>query len=159
MKTFKQRAQISSEMALQITSMADIFMILLVFLLKSYSTSLTNITPTAETKLPQATTGLALRESLKVEVTPSAILVDSKPAARLQNFTALAQDFQENGLFPNVYKALMVDINKQKNKDANPNLLLIADQRAPYGTLKGVIASAAAAGFVNLQLVVVREGE
>ena len=43
-KTFVKRAPPSDQMALQITSMADIFMILLVFLLKSYGSGVMEIT-------------------------------------------------------------------------------------------------------------------
>jgi len=35
------------------------------------------------------------------------------------------------------------------------NLLVMADERTPYATLEKVLASAAQAGFVDLQLVVI----
>lgn len=51
---FLKKKKSSEEMTIQITSMADIFTIILVFLLKSYSTSAVNITPSNGLKLPTA---------------------------------------------------------------------------------------------------------
>jgi hypothetical protein len=55
-------------MALQITSMADIFTILLVFLLKSYSTGALDIAPSKGMKLPEVQLATGSVEALKVEV-------------------------------------------------------------------------------------------
>ena len=60
---FKSRPQ-SEEMSLQITSMADIFVIILVFLLKSYATSSVNVNPMAGMSLPEAHAGDAPIEAL-----------------------------------------------------------------------------------------------
>ena len=72
-KRYAKKARISSEMALQITSMADIFTILLVFLLKSFSTGVTNITPSGNMVLPEAHKVDALVETLKVEISAIAV--------------------------------------------------------------------------------------
>ena len=143
-------------MALQITSMADIFMILLVFLLKNYSASMTNLAPTAQMSLPELSVGTKQnpKESLTIEISPDAVLVDQKPAVRLRNFEFPAEEIQTLG--SETISRLMKEqreLRPEPNRESS--LVVMADQRAPYSTIKRVIASAAGAGFIDLQLVVV----
>ena len=85
-KSFLPKRKVSEDLSLQITSMADIFMILLVFLLKNYSTTLTNISPVQGTRLPVAHSDTALKDTLKVEISKDSILIDQKPIISLNNF-------------------------------------------------------------------------
>src|SRR5437868_652994 len=94
--TFRSRHQ-SEEMALQITSMADIFTIILVFLLKSYATSAVNVTPTAGLLLPEAHAGDAPIEAVRVEISKEAVQVDGLPVVKLTNFDFDKSDLQPNG--------------------------------------------------------------
>ena len=136
--------------------MADIFMILLVFLLKNYSASLTTIAPSSQLSLPEVavSTKTTPKESLKIEVGPDAILVDQKLAVKLKNF-----EFPESEAISAGSPTIADLMQKQRQLRPEPNLessiVVMADQRAPYSTIKRVIASVAGAGFVDLQLVVV----
>jgi biopolymer transport protein ExbD len=153
----KKRKGGPTDVSLQITSMADIFMILLVFLLKNYSASMTNLAPTAQLSLPEvvATSKSTPKESLKIEISQDAILVDQKPAVALQNFEFPASEIQN----PTGSETISRLMKEQRELKPEPNressVVVMADQRAPYATIKRVIASAAGAGFIDLQLVVV----
>src|SRR4029077_3513385 len=86
-KSFLRRKSLNADMALQITSMADIFMILLVFLLKSYATSITNIAPSAHISLPEVDQARSVpKESMKIEIGKDAVTIDEKPALGLTNY-------------------------------------------------------------------------
>src|SRR5437763_25035 len=86
--TFKKK-KLNEDLTLQITSMADIFMILLVFLLKNYSTNLATISPTEGTRLPvSAESQGTIKEALKVEVSKDFITMDQKQIVGLKNFQA-----------------------------------------------------------------------
>lgn len=132
-------------------------MILLVFLLKNYSTSLNNLSPTGNIALPEVSVGTksTLKETLKVEIGPDAVLIDQKPAVRLKKFEFPPSEIQDSTGSPTIARILQ----KQRQLKPEPNqdsaLVLMADQRTPYSTIKRFIASAAGAGFVDLQLVVV----
>jgi len=82
---FLKRQKKPTDMALQITSMADIFTIILVFLLKSFSTGISNLTPN-EIVLPEGTNGDEVTEMLKIEIGPKSILVDDKAVTKLEQF-------------------------------------------------------------------------
>lgn len=155
----KKRKKGTTDVALQITSMADIFMILLVFLLKNYATSVTNIAPTAHLSLPEVTKAKGeIKETLTIEIANNTVMIDQKQAVTLNAFQFDPAEDGPGGISPTVLKVL----NQQRQLRPEPNmdssLLVMADQQTPYSTIKRVVASAASAGFVDLQLVVV-EGE
>jgi biopolymer transport protein ExbD len=154
-KAFIKRPPQSGDVSLQITSMADIFMILLVFLLKNFASGVSNTAPSQGAKLPLAHAKQTVRDTLKLEIVSSSILVDQKPIVRLKNFD-FAENALQEGLSDPLYKILFSERKKIPVPNMESNLLVMADERTPYTTIKVVIASAAKAGFVDLQLVVVQ---
>ena len=156
-KGFRKKKKLSPEFALQITSMADIFMILLVFLLKSYATSITNIAPSAHISLPEIDRAAGVpKESLKIEVGKDAVTIDEKPALVLKNYEFGTEEMATGEASPTITRIL----NEERKKTPDPNLdsalVVMADEGTPYATIKRVVASAAGAGFVDLQLLVVQ---
>ena len=158
---YKKRHLASEEMSLQITSMADIFVILLVFLLKSYATSAVNVTPSV--MLPEAQASEASVEALKVEITPTSVLVEGQPVTTLKTFQFDGKDLEGNGTSKTLHAALKRERDRQlliakQNTDVkiDAKILVIADQKAPYGAIKTVLASAALNGYTDFKLAVVK---
>ena len=153
----------NEEMALQITSMADIFTILLVFLLKSYTTSAMTINPSAGVQLPNAQIGEANIDALKIEVSDSGVQIEGKSIATLTHFEFDKQDLQPNGSSLSLNGALEMERKRQvliaqSNTDVkvDSKIIVVADQHVPYQTLKTVLASAALQGYTDFKLAVVR---
>ncbi|MEO5970263.1 MAG: biopolymer transporter ExbD, partial [Bdellovibrionia bacterium] len=145
----KKKSHVSSEMALQITSMADIFTIILVFLLKSFAMSPVNISPPAGMMIPEAEAGALSKEALKLEITQNGVQVESKPVAALQNFRFAPGEVLANLSSQSVNTALEKERKRQElisqaNADvkADSKILIIADKKVPYVTVKSVLASA-----------------
>ena len=156
MKKFLKKRHLNEEMALQITSMADIFTILLVFLLKSYSTNLTTLAPTAEMTLPEAHAEEVKKEASKLEIAADSISIDDKVVVTLKDFQFTADDLKKSGTSSTLYGALMTERKKQTLVASDSSMLIMADERTPYSTVKRVLASLADTGFVDLNLVVVK---
>jgi biopolymer transport protein ExbD len=159
---FKKRHQ-SDEMALQITSLADIFVIILVFLLKSYATSAINLSPSQGMLLPEAQASEVSVEALKVEISANAIQVEGQPVTQLTDFHLASGDLQANGSSSALSKALARERQRQlliakANSDVkvDAKILVVADQKAPYATVKSVLASAALNGYTDFKLAVVK---
>jgi biopolymer transport protein ExbD len=153
----------SEEMQLQITSMADIFVIILVFLLKSYATGAVNVTPMAGMTLPLAQAGDQSVEALRVEVSKDAVQLDGLPVVSLKGFSFEAADLQSNGVSAQLGKALEQYRNRQlqiakvnTSVKVDARILVLSDQKTPYSTLKTVLASAALHGYTDFKLAVVR---
>ena len=156
-KSFLKRKTQSTDVSLQITSMADIFMILLVFLLKNYSASMTNLAPTSQLSLPEVSVSAKTspKESLKIEVGPDAVLVDQTMAVKLNNFEFPASETENSQGSVTIANLMQKQRELRPTPNTESSIVVMADQRAPYSTIKRVIASVAGAGFVDLQLVVV----
>ena len=154
-RKFIKKKRASQDLSLQITSMADIFMILLVFLLKSYSSNLTSVLPNNKIKLPIASSEDSFKETLKLEISSDAVLVDQKEIVPLRNFD-LDPSISEQDASLHLYATLFEQRKHLPEPNMDSNLLIIADERTPYATVKRVLGTAAKAGFVDLQLLVVQ---
>lgn len=161
-KTFLRKSHLEPDMNLQITSMADVFIIILVFLLKSYAGGSIDVTPSKGVTLPVASVNSASVNALKVEISESAVLVESQPAATIKDFNFPASDLGASG----TSKSLGVALEKERQRQMlitknNPEvkvdarIIIVADQRVPYVTLKSVLATAAVSGYTDFKLAVV----
>jgi biopolymer transport protein ExbD len=154
----------NTDMVLQITSMADCFVIILVFLLKSLATGANSVTPSAGLRLPQALAGEMNEQAVTVEISQSGVQVDNKPVSALTAFRFNPADLAENGVSKALDSALDAQKKRQEliaqsNPDVKPDskILVVADERTPYVTLKSVLAAAAIHGFSDFKLVVAKK--
>ena len=162
----------NEEIALQITSMADVFTILLVFLLKSYSVSAIDIDVGKEIKLPVANGGTESVEAMKVQVTETGITLEGQPVLKFEKYEPRPSTIDRDGSMPELVKALKKEREKQRQiasasvkngakiedaikKNFDTKLLVIADKKVPYKLLKNVLASASETDFTDFKLVVV----
>jgi biopolymer transport protein ExbD len=159
---FKKRPQ-NEDMALQITSLADIFVIILVFLLKSYATGATSISPSSGMLMAEANAPDTAVEALKVEISEHSVSVEGQPVAELKGFKFDASDINANNSSKLLSKALERERQRQlliaKANSAvqvDPKIIVVSDQRTPYVTVKSVLASAALNGYTDFKLAVVK---
>lgn len=153
----------NEEMVLQITSMADIFTILLVFLLKSYAEGVVTISPGQGVTLPQAKGGDEMVEALKIEVSKDGVTIEGKPVIALKDHRFEAKDLRSGGSL--ALTKVFEQERKRQNEIAKYNkdvkiegkVLLLADQDTPYTTLRTVLTAAALHGFTDYKLVVVKQ--
>lgn len=153
----KKKHRPTGDMELQITSMADIFTILLVFLLKSYATSAVEITPTAGVKLPATTNPDSGHiEAMKVEISPSFITLEEQPPIPV----TLPQDElmrKIDALMAAARKRQTENAKKSTDVKADSRIILVSDQGVPYKLVRTVLGSAASQGFTDFKLAVVQK--
>ncbi len=152
----------SGELSLNITAMADIFMLILVFLLKGYTSGALGVSPSADVKLPAAFASKEHLEALKVEISKTAVQIEGKAAASLAEFKFAAGDVVENGVSKSLDGVFKVERQRQMliakaNEDVKPDarLIVMADKGTPYSTIKSVLASAAVNGYTDFKLAVI----
>jgi len=151
------RARTPSLLVLNITSMLDMFTILIIFLLKSYSAEGIILTIPADLHLPNSTTQSAPEPGLVVEVSQNILVVDGK---------VLDVDLQkvkesEKLIIDNLYEYLMVKARQYEEiSKLNPNagftgrLILEGDREIPFRLLKKILYTCGQAGFINQSLAV-----
>lgn len=163
-KSFLKRQPIVTEMSLQITSMADIFVIILVFLLKSYGTSALDIQPTKGMSLPVADADGTPLQALRIEISEKAILVESNPVASIENFAFKKEDILPNGASKVLSGALdherkreMLIAKNNADVKVDPRIVIVADERVPYSSIKTILSSAAINGYTDFKLAVIKK--
>lgn len=175
------KRRIHQHFELQLTSMMDILVIIVVFLLKSYQASTNSFTSVQGLKLPISVSKDMPPDSLHLIITPEAITFEGE---RILEFTQVAADAGA-GAMDAAYKFKKTDLDerslriipvfdaltKAKEKaellrakaparDAEGKplpfegiLAIQADKRVKYDTLRKVMYSAGAAGYQVVRLL------
>lgn len=163
----KQEEEGEEHGELNLTAMIDMMTILLVFLLKSFSVSTTNIN-TADVKLPKATAPESIVDATKITLTQTAVLVDEKPVT-VSGSTKLSLATTPDGkmfapelldptndhLVPALKTKLEEAAQKQRKilerqkRDLHSPLLIIADGKIPFRTISQVVYTA---GQVSIEI-------
>ncbi len=179
------RKKIHKDFELQLTSMMDILVIILVFLLKSYSTSTNSFTSVPGIKLPLSKTQEMTPDSLHLIVTPEAITFENgrvveflKTADALStdqaSYAFKPEDLDEGGMrIARLYDALNKAREKAevlrakspaRDEKGNPLpfdgvLAIQADKRVKYDTLRKIMYTAGAAQFRIFRLLAMRQDQ
>lgn len=150
-----------STFALNITSMTDMFTIMLVFLLQTYSTADVQLNPEPGLRLPQSNSSTNPVESIKITVSKELVKLDTTKIADMKDANFESKDIDPNDA--NFVLPLFNELDKltkdEKLKD-NPavkegRILLQADAALPYSVLRKVMYTASMAGFPQMKLVTV----
>jgi biopolymer transport protein ExbD len=154
-KRFEVPLKRKQSFSLNITSMTDMFTILLVFLLQSYSTSEVILNPAEGVRLPQSVTEKNPIDGAKLSISATQLKFDEKVLASLNSnaFDAASIDSNDSNFIKPLFEELQ-NFNKENEKLAKTGkVLLQADEDLPYSVIRKVMYTASMAGFPNLKLV------
>lgn len=163
-KRVKARDEAEEIKELNITAMMDMMTILLVFLLKSYTSSSTNIQLTPELQIPNSTTHEAPKDAIGIIISQKDITVNDKLAAPVIDgqIPAAHHDNEDmnNPLVVPLLGALQKEVDKQKLiAKFNPaapfegKVNIAADKRIPYSTILNVLYTAGQAELSQYKLM------
>lgn len=152
-----------SAFKIQITSMVDMFVILLVFLLKSYSTSPVNITPKEGLRIPESTSNVDPVDVVKLIVSKEAVFVEDEKIIDLKEGKLSREDLDQSDdqFIRKLYQALDQHAEKAKTiSELNEEfvfdgkILLQADRELNYEVLRRVMYTSMMAGYADVKLAV-----
>lgn len=109
----------SSTFALNVTSMTDMFTIMLVFLLQTYSVSEVQVVPEKGQELPKSSSEANPTMALQVSVTRTELKIDDKVIANLQgeDFTHKDIDPNDTNFIKPLFEALEKIAKEEKARD------------------------------------------
>ena len=142
---------------LNLTSMMDAMTIILLFLLKTFSTSSAIVSPSSDLQLPYSASIQAPHDELTVSVTRENILVANKKIMSLSELNP-----QETRIEP-LYKELARRANEAKRNEREfgipftNEVMIQADKEVPFQTLFKVIYTCGSSEFNKLRLLTIRE--
>lgn len=154
---------------LNLTAMMDMMTIILVYLLKSYSSDPNNIQTSDELKLPMSTTTFKTEEAVPVAITKKAILVNDKMVATVLNGKVAGKEkggSEESMLIAPLLSAMKAEAEKQKmiakynkNKEFKGMVLVIGDKMVPFRLLTEVLYTVGQAEFGQYKFAVTMESQ
>ena len=143
---------------LNLTSMMDMFTIILVFLLKTYSTEGMLIHPSDLLTLPTSTIEKSAEVALDLIVSKQSVVVNHEEVARVKNVIN-----QEGLIIPNLLKTLQVYAREAKRMEEmygtkfSGKVTIQADKEIPYKLLVKIMATCGRADYPNMRLVVYKK--
>lgn len=161
----KKKKHGDGQVALQITSMADIFTILLVFLLKGLASDALQISPSSGTTLPAGVHTTSLNDkAIQVEISKSGILVEKEFVTPLQEYRLDGKALGKDGFITTLTERLNKERERQKlinqaNEDVkiDSRVIVMSDQHVPFATMKPVLRSLASQGYSEIKFAVIKE--
>lgn len=155
-----------SSFKIQITSMVDMFVILLVFLLKTYSTSPVNINPKDGLRIPESNSSTDPVDVVKLVVSQDGVFVEDKKVMDLEmgRVPASMTDRNDPSFLRSLYDALderaklAQSISKVNDSfEFDGKVLMQADRNLPYELLQKVMYTSMMAGYADVKLAVVQK--
>lgn len=146
-------------------SMLDILMAVLFFLLKNYTTVVSDFSVAKDITLPQSTAVRPPEPALQLVVTQSAILLDDKEVVKISNGKISRADLWKDGVtIVKLAQALKAQkdkalyIQQRSDKTSFTGVIVMqADQNLKFELLKKVIYTAGVQDFVMLRLAVIKK--
>jgi len=161
--------------AIQITSMMDMFTIIVFFLLFSYSENPDEFDLSASLELPTSTSSVNYDHALSLFLTESSIKLEEQTIGSIdgENVRNLnPEDLSKSELtkaFLAKKQTLEAQLTEQVETElaeagvdsaldpSDPHILLFCDRDVPFKVINQVIKSAGSAGFTNFQLAVMEQ--
>lgn len=146
--------------------MVDMFVILLVFLLKTYSTSPVNITPKQGMRIPESTATQDPVDVVKLIVSEDGVFVEEKKVMTLEKGRVPASEADTND--PSFLKALYTALDERAKLaksisqvndsfEFDGKVLMQADRELPYEVLQKVMYTSMMAGYADVKLAVAQK--
>lgn len=145
---------------INLTSMMDMFTIILVFLLKTYSTEGMLIHPSEYLTLPKSTINKSPEVALDLIVSKEWIMVNDEPIAPVKNVIN-----QRGFIIKPLQEKLHVYAREAKHMEElygtkfSGKVTIQGDKSIPYKLLVKVMATCGKSDYPNMRLVVYRRGD
>ena len=160
------RRKKTKAMDIDITSLLDILVVILIFLLKSYSSSTVIINVPDEINLPRSNSQSINQEGVTLQVSSNRIFVDDTEVASLDNPKGMFESGNPLTIIP-LYNELVRKREDTQNlaktiEGASPfsgMVNLVMDKSVKYDFLRKLMFTCGEAGFVKFKFVVLSNAE
>ncbi len=138
--------------SLNINSMTDMFTIMLVFLLQTYSTNSFEVKPQMGLNMPTSVSDQSPEEAPLVSLSKDTLSLNDKNLLKVNNFV-FPNDSLDQG---EIIKPLLNELQtlKQAKKDKE-EVILQVDKDCPYPNIKQILSTASMAGFIKVRLATI----
>jgi len=134
----------------QLTSLVDVMAIILVFLIKTFSTEGNIITPSSDLELPVSTSVKLPKPQWSIEIARDMVMSEGTFIASTKAYAK-----SDSLLIPELFKWL--DKKRRQRADSSSQVLLQCDREVPYAIVKKVMYTCSKANFADFSILVIQE--
>ena len=157
MGVLKKRISSRKRMVLPLTSLLDMFTIILVFLMVSFQAEDKDFVLHAGISLPQSTAQNPFKTAVNMAITDKAVFIEGKEIYPLLG-GKVKEDDVDSGKIEVITQAVKRAWTTHKLEKSDEDIVVIqADKRIPYRTIHLVMRSAAHSGFYRFRLAIEKE--
>lgn len=156
----RQRSKKFIPPKLMITSMMDMFTIILIFLLFQFSEKPETIHMMKDIELPKSSAKMDHQENIKLVLTQSSLHFDNELIARVKKGSVVGLDPQNpktSVLYQRLHAQFAKGLMEPDEKQPKNHILLLCDKRHSFKTINSIVKTAALAGYPNFQFAVLKE--
>ena len=145
---------------LMLTSMMDMFTIILIFLIFSFSEAPQDLKLDKDLELPTSSTKAEYQEAVKIVLSQKELRLNDEVMALVEGrgITGLRDDDLEgSSLFQRLKTFRAESENTEDDQDSPTHILFLCDKSHSFKTINKVIKTAGLAGYPNFQFAVLEE--
>jgi len=154
----RSRLGSNKALSLQLTSLLDMFTIILVFLMVSFQSEDKDFVLNADLELPKSSAKNPFKPAVNMAITPEAVFVEGKKVFTLEKGGEVDNEVFESGKIESIARGVADAWQATKKEEGEENIVVIqADKHLPYRTIHIVMRSAAHSGFYRFRLAIEKE--
>lgn len=134
----------------QLTSLVDVMAIILVFLIKTFSTEGNIITPSSDLELPVSTSTKKPTPRWSIEIARNSVMSEGTFIASTRAYAK-----QDSLLIPELFSWL--ENKRRLRADTTSQALIQCDKEVPYAIVKKVMYTCSKARFIDFSVLVIQE--
>jgi biopolymer transport protein ExbD len=149
---------------LQITAMMDMFTIIMIFLLVSFSSKPERMTLEDGMELPQSSATMDYARDVRLVLSTTTLTLEGEVLGELTDARIDGIDpgnLRSSALYQRLRayreEADAIPVTGESPEEDRSNLLFLCDKRVPFETINNVIKTAGMAGYPNLQFAVLEK--
>jgi biopolymer transport protein ExbD len=145
---------------LQITSMMDMFTIILIFLLFSFSNKPETMSLQKDMKLPKSTADLGYKENINLVLSQTSLELGGKVIGTVKDGSVIGLDpknLKTSTLYERLRSTRESTDKLRGDSNTKQHILFLCDKRLPFKTINCVVKAAAMAGYPNFQFGVLKK--
>lgn len=144
--------------ALNMNSMMDMMTIILLFLLKSFSTEGALVTPSEELRLPTSIQGEKPKKEINVSVAKEVILVNDVVIASLDEIPKDQMMISPLALKLAEYAQKERELEIEVGKEFTHEIIIQGDEKMPFELLFKVMFTCSKSDFYKMRLLTIKSG-
>ncbi len=158
--SMNQRAKKFAPPKLMITSMMDMFTIILIFLLFQFSEKPETIHMMKDIELPKSTAKMDHTETIQLVLTRNSLHINNDLIARVKKGQVIGLDPQNpkaSALYQRLEEEFAQTVKDSDETQPKNHILLLCDKGHSFKTINEIVKTAALAGYPNFQFGVLKE--